>query len=159
MVGNIPPAHKLYPTAFESVQDGYLDIMGEKYKVSGYYGGVGMYMLWGTQPDNINVGVIEIQMEDIVTDEQAEEILALYNECFDMLGVQYFACVQIYAVGKKTQLCRVQALRFREIRVYSVQRNGVFDYVGNVGDNCLRCIRLTYKACCCGILRHFQRYL
>lgn len=84
MAGNIPPAHKLYPTAFESVQDGYLDIMGEKYKVSGYYGGVGLYMLWGTQPDNINVSLIEIQMEDVVTDEQAEEILALYNECFDM---------------------------------------------------------------------------
>ncbi len=84
MVGSANPGSNNYTSAVEAVSDGYLDIMGEKYKVSGYYGGVGIYMLWGTQPDNINVGLIEIQMEDVVTDEQAEEILALYNECFDM---------------------------------------------------------------------------
>ena len=63
-------------------ENGYIDVMGEKYKVSGYYDGSGMYMLWGTQPKGTLIRGMVVRMEKPVTERQTEEIMEIYKEIF-----------------------------------------------------------------------------
>lgn len=69
-------------SAIDNVKDGFLEIMGEKYRVSGYYNGTTMYMFWGTQPENTLVSGLAIRMKNSVTEMQSDEIMALYKEIF-----------------------------------------------------------------------------
>lgn len=74
-------------SAIDYVDDGFLEIMGEKYRVSGYYKGVTMYMFWGTQPENIMISGLAIRMKNSVTEKQSDEIMALYNEIFGEISL------------------------------------------------------------------------
>lgn len=69
-------------SAIDYVDDGFLEIMGEKYRVSGYYKSTTMYMFWGTQPENTLISGLSIRMKNSVTEKQSDEIMALYNEIF-----------------------------------------------------------------------------
>lgn len=63
-------------------ENGYIDIVGEKYKVSGYYDGYGIYIFWGTQPEGTLIRGMVVTMEKPVTEQQKEEIMELYKEIF-----------------------------------------------------------------------------
>lgn len=82
MVGSSGFASDRYPSAKDNVVDGYIDIMGEKYRVSGYYGGASLYLFWGTQPEGTFLSDIIIEMKDIMTEKQTKEIMSLFREIF-----------------------------------------------------------------------------
>ncbi len=82
MVGTSLNSFDGEPTAYESVTDGYIVLMGEKYRVSGYYDGSGIYVFWGTQPVETQSSCILIEMKDVMTEKQTKEIMALYYEIF-----------------------------------------------------------------------------
>lgn len=83
IVGDRLPMGTYDIAALEHIdEDGYIDIVGEKYKVSGYYDGTGMYMLWGTQPKGTLIRGMVVRMENPVTEQQTEEIMEIYKEIF-----------------------------------------------------------------------------
>lgn len=83
IVGGRLPMGTYDIAALEHVdENGYIDIMGEKYKVSGYYDGPGMYMLWGTQPKGTLIRGMVVRMEKPVTEQQTEEIMGIYKDIF-----------------------------------------------------------------------------
>lgn len=81
MVGTASSPGEKNP-AIDNVEGGFLEIMGEKYRVSGYYNGATMYMFWGTQPKNTLISGLAIRMKNSVTEKQSDEIMSLYNEIF-----------------------------------------------------------------------------
>lgn len=85
-------------TAYESVVDGYIDIMGEKYKVSGYYNGVGVYLFWGTQPVETQSSCFLIDMKDVMTEKQTNEIISLYKEIFGEIPLASEQLPETYAL-------------------------------------------------------------
>ncbi len=85
LVGNATPPNlrEGEVTAYESVdEDGFLDVMGKKYKVLGDYDATGMFMLLGTQPKDTFVNGLQLRMVDPVTEEQNKVILSLYDKYF-----------------------------------------------------------------------------
>lgn len=83
IVGGILPMGTYDIAALEHVdENGYIDIAGEKYKVSGYYDGTGIYILWGTQPKGTLIRGMVVRMEKPVTERQTEEIMEIYKEIF-----------------------------------------------------------------------------
>lgn len=63
-------------------ENGYIDIAGEKYRVSGYYDGRGIYIFWRTQPKGTLIRGMVVRMEKPVTEQQTEEIMEIYKEIF-----------------------------------------------------------------------------
>lgn len=86
--------------AFEAVdEDGYLEVMGEKYKVLGDYEAAGgMFMLLGTQPKDTFIGGLQLRMVDPVTDEQNEVILSLYEKYFGYIPERLREVPEIYGL-------------------------------------------------------------
>lgn len=83
IVGGTLPLGTYDIAALEHVdENGYIDVMGVKYKVSGYYDGTGMYMLWGTQPKGTLIRGMVVRMEKPVTERQTDEIMEIYKEIF-----------------------------------------------------------------------------
>ncbi len=99
IVGSKLPHGKNYNAAVEHVdENGYLDVMGEKYKVSGYYDSTGMYMLWGTQPKGTLISGMIVRMEKPVTEQQTEEIMEIYKEIFGEIPLASQEIPELYGL-------------------------------------------------------------
>lgn len=99
MVGNqVSWGHRDELSAFDRVVDGYIDVMGEKYRVSGYYSGIDMYMFWGTQPKQTMINGFLIEMKDIMSEEQTEEIMSLFREIFGNVPLSREQLPETYAL-------------------------------------------------------------
>lgn len=99
IVGGRLPMGTYDIAALEHVdENGYLDMMGEKYKVSGYYDGTGMYMLWGTQPKGTLIRGMVVRMEKPVTERQTEEIMEIYKEIFGDIPLSSQEIPELYGL-------------------------------------------------------------
>ncbi len=87
-------------TAYELVdEDGFLDVMGEKYKVVGDYPAAGgVFMLFGAQPKDTFLTGLQLRMVDPVTDEQNEVILSLYEKYFGDIPERLREVPEIYGL-------------------------------------------------------------
>ncbi len=101
LVGSVTPPNlqEGEVTAYESVdEDGFLDVMGEKYKVLGDYDAAGMFMLLGTQPKDTLITGFQLRMVDPVTEERAEAILSLYDKYFGEIPESSREVPEIYGL-------------------------------------------------------------
>ncbi len=102
LVGNVTPPNLRENAimACESVdENGYLDVMGDKYKVLGEYDAANsVFMLLGTQPKDTFVNGLQLRMVDPVTEEQKKVILSLYDKYFGEIPESSREVPEIYGL-------------------------------------------------------------